>query len=264
MWTKVATPIAALGLWAVAPTPPPPSPPVPSSSPASPTPCARVRAEPRRCMALVRGGETYVATIGLDSGLACLGPATDIGRVDNASMGWLGDRLYVCADERVVEIDIASGKTRAVASACEAVTSMDTELLVRLKRTIALHELRPFLARYASFDDLRASRSAGRRIALEVGSIIAARDGVGYYARGSGDKIYMQPFGPYAHDAPVLLERFDGTMHGLDVAHDGTLVIATRDNTDELRLFDAATGDARKTVPVALPRGLEIAALKCN
>lgn len=230
--------------------------------------CARVRAEARRCVALVGNSEGHVATLGLDSGTACLGPALDLNLANvSPSMGRIGDRLYVCADERrIVEIDLADGALRTAPNACAAITNMDNELLIQPElRTMLNTMIRPHLDRYASFDAVRASRSTGRRLALGASSTIAVRDGVGYFARGTADEVFAMPFRPYAQVTNVPLERFNDAVHGLDVTHDGTLVIVARDRDgDVLRLFDAATGDARKTVQVALPRNLPITALKCN
>lgn len=259
--------LLSCGLLAAAVRPPRKPPKPPHGAPAS-GPCAQVLGEAHRCMALVGHGGVHVVTIGLDSGAACVGPALDVELQDaSASLGWIGDRLYACQRDRgVVEISIADGKTRLAPGACEAVTSMGDELLVQPRRTFTIDEPRPFLARYAGFAELIAARPVGRRLASSVTSIVAARDGVGYFARGSAYEIYALRFQPYAHFEAVPLEQFHAGIHGLDVTGDGTLVIAATASGggDELRLFDAATGAARRTVAIAGQRGPSIRGLKCN
>lgn len=228
--------------------------------------CAAVLSEQRRCVALA-GHPVQVVAVGLDSGTSCLGPSVAGAPLEgNASLGWIGNRIYACVRERgVVEIGMADGAMRVAPVGCEAVTSVGNSLLVRPSHEE--HGLGPIVRRYASFDDLLAGNVAEELAASNHASRIAARGRNGYYAWHSTDEIQVVPLVKGGTPAPVTrikLEKYDDWIFGLDALSDGTLVIGSPSRTArDIRLFDGTTGAQLRSIQLA-PGHRDISGLKCQ
>jgi hypothetical protein len=231
-----------------------------------PASCAPILREARRCMALVQSSKLRVVGVGLDSGTVCMGPTvTDAYLPGNASLGWIGDRLYACIHDRgVAEISIADGGTRIAPLDCEAVTSAGSLLLVTpsLQRSSTSG-----VERYASFDDLRAGH-VDEHLATPWASRFAALGKIGYFASHATNEVVTRPLVPAAAGVPttattIKLEGYDGWLFGLDALADGTLVIASPTRTGrDIRMFDAKTGAQRGSMALGLHA--DIAGLKCS
>lgn len=231
--------------------------------------CTSVLSESQRCMALARTGSGHrVVAVGLDSGTACFGPKVDddIDLFGNASLGWIGHRLYACARDRgVVEIALSDGAPRIAPVECEAVTSLGKNLLLMPSFG---RSTTPSIERFASFEDLRAGNVAETLQPAGYVSRFAVRGRLGYYANHSTNQVSIVPFGKAtapSSTAIVRLEDYDDWIFGLDVMADGTLVIGSPSRTlRDIRMFDGSTGARLRTFSLGLGRDGDIAGLKCE
>ena len=223
--------------------PPPVEPPTTSPSAKLLPGCAHIAKESAYCMALLEGGDVRLAMVGLDSGQLCSGStAKNLQASGNASLGWIGDKVYACSRDGVVEINIADGATRVANVSCEAVTTHGSEILVM--------GFGGGIKSYASFDDVLKDK-AGKtyNISGVFASRIAARDGQLVFAWHSTNEVQLAPLRDGATVSKLPLAGYDDWVDGLDIVG-GKLVVGTPFRVGGIRLFDLATGKHLKTLNV--------------
>ncbi len=216
--------------------------------------CAAVMAEEHYCLTVSGAG---IALLGLDSGALCpVAPTT--AAVDgyfSASIGWLGEEMYICAYESgLLRVSLRDGSVEAANLPCAAVTDYRGGLLVSSWPFSESFE-NP-LQWYADFS-AATQGVVGAQYSLGAWSSRMTTTGDAFY--GAWHSTTSIDVGDLSTDQPVgvlTLDSYDGWILGLAVTNDGVLVIS---RGEEVGLFDVRTGQQLRTLH---PTG-SVAGLSC-
>lgn len=218
----------------------PPHPVSDSDTAAVPAGCEHLARESQHCIT------ADMAVIGLDSGEVCLGAPGGIGlsAVDATSLGWQGDYLYSCVQDRgVARISIVDGTVDVAPIQCEAVSTDGDGLLVMLPP--GAYTSQGFsLVRFDSFE-AAARREVSRLFDVDpYASRVALHGTRGYFAWHSTDTVEIADLDADVSLRSIQLEGYDDWIYGMDVTDDGRLLVLGPFYNAGLHVFDADTGAA--------------------
>lgn len=203
--------------------------------------CEALAAESSYCMVMETG---LVQMVGLDSGTTCGAVPTEIEDLGEASLGWLGDHVYMCMRERgLARVSVVDGSVDIASVPCEGVTVQDGGLVALVWFDGDEYAAAPwYVARFASFEDAVRREPEQVYEMAPYASRMAAHGDTLYFAWHSTNTIEVAELADGAEFQSLPLQDFDNWIMGMDVTDDGRLVLGSWSDAGGLHVFDASTG----------------------
>ena len=209
------------------------------------------------------GTKVSAQMVGLDSGTTCGSVPAGAG-LGGASLGWMGDYLYMCEIERgLARMSLLDGSIDIAPLPCEGVTIQDNGLVVLLSFDFEGLGYAPwYVARFASFEDAVERNPEHVYEMTPYATRMAAHGDDLYFAWHSTNTVETASLADGAEFQNIVLEGFDNWIFGMDVTDDGKLVLGSWADTGGLHIFDAATGAFERKLDNAF-NGKFISGMEC-
>lgn len=223
-------------------------------APSFPTPpgavagCEHVAVEPIACVVLDDEG---LAMVGLTTGQVCAGPDVDALAVDDGSLGWLDDGVYVCAPGEagpvVTRVSLEDGRAERSAMPCDAVTDHFGGLL-------GLPGTGERLDWWPGFDSVMDGQVPYSYAVAHTETLLASAGRAAIFASPGSAAVRVARV-DRDETLSVELEGFDGEIAAIDGDDDGRLFVFTGGERPAVHVFDAYTGWSLRTVLLPGLRG---------